>query len=227
MDASATFRLPAMAVSTDDTKTTATDRQRSAETEPSDERLLAQISLGSSEALSILFRRYARLVHTVANRVLHAPPEADDLVQEVFLLICRYCKTFDSSKGPARFWILQMASRRAISRRRYLTSRHFYTGLDIDDAAGRPRRFASSSSHRLRTRLREGWEAEAFRRCLKHCRRISVRPCGCTLWRATRSMKLPAKLGQSRGNVKHHYFRGLERLRKEIFGGKLPGQRAI
>ncbi len=30
-----------------------------------------------------------------------------------------------------------MAYRRAISRRRYLTSRHFYTTLDLDDVASR------------------------------------------------------------------------------------------
>jgi len=33
-------------------------------------------------------------------------------------------------------------------------------------------------------------------------------------------------LGQTKGNVRHHSFRGLERLRKQIFGGKLPGPRA-
>jgi RNA polymerase sigma-70 factor (ECF subfamily) len=30
--------------------------------------------------------------------------------------------------------------------------------------------------------------------------------------------EIAAKLGQSVGNVKHHYFRGLEKLRKELFG---------
>ena len=34
-------------------------------------------------------------------------------------------------------------------------------------------------------------------------------------------------LGQTKGNVRHHSFRGLERLRKQIFGGKLPGARAV
>jgi RNA polymerase sigma-70 factor (ECF subfamily) len=39
--------------------------------------------------------------------------------------------------------------------------------------------------------------------------------------------EIAEKLGQSRGNIKHHYFRALERLRKELFGSKLPGERAI
>jgi RNA polymerase sigma-70 factor (ECF subfamily) len=34
-------------------------------------------------------------------------------------------------------------------------------------------------------------------------------------------------LGQTKGNVRHHSFRGLERLRKQIFGSKLPGARAL
>ena len=34
-------------------------------------------------------------------------------------------------------------------------------------------------------------------------------------------------LGQTKGNVRHHSFRGLERLRKQIFGSKLPGTRAV
>jgi RNA polymerase sigma-70 factor, ECF subfamily len=39
--------------------------------------------------------------------------------------------------------------------------------------------------------------------------------------------EIATKLDQSRGNIKHHYFRGLERLRKELFGSKLPGGRAL
>ena len=103
--------------------------------EVSDEALMALICDGDREALASLFRRYARVVRAVSYRVLRDTSEADDLVQEIFLLVHRDCKAFDRSKSPARFWILQMAYRRAISRRRYLTSRHFYTRLDLDDAA--------------------------------------------------------------------------------------------
>jgi RNA polymerase sigma factor (sigma-70 family) len=34
-------------------------------------------------------------------------------------------------------------------------------------------------------------------------------------------------LGQSKGNVRHNSFRGLEKLRKQIFDSKLPGARAV
>jgi len=191
----------------------------------SDEFLVAQVCNGDNEALARLFRRYARVVRAVSYRVLRDTSEADDLVQDLFLLVHRDCKTFDSSKGPARFWILQMAYRRAISRRRYLTSRHFYTRLELDDAASDladPRtagRFEDSIEGRIGTGgLRKVFEAlsENQRRTLQlHFME------GYTIG------EIATMLGQSRGNIKHHYHRGLDRLRRELFGSKLPDERAV
>jgi DNA-directed RNA polymerase specialized sigma24 family protein len=40
--------------------------------------------------------------------------------------------------------------------------------------------------------------------------------------------EVAVKLEPSRGNVNHHYFRGLERLRKEILGAKsMPIERPV
>jgi RNA polymerase sigma-70 factor, ECF subfamily len=98
-----------------------------------DEALVALICKGNTEAFAGLFDRYARIVRSVALRILKDPSEADDLLQDIFILIHRLCGTFDSSKGSAKVWILQMACRRAISRRRYLNSRHFYTQVELDE----------------------------------------------------------------------------------------------
>jgi RNA polymerase sigma-70 factor (ECF subfamily) len=185
----------------------------------SDETLMGQICEGSGEALAVLFRRHARTARAVAYRVLRDTAEADDLVQELFLLVHRDCKTFDSSKGPARFWILQMAYRRAISRRRYLTSRHFYTRLDLEDVASQladPRTKAGQLEDSIDARLGNGSLQKVFETLSKNqhqtLRLFFIE--GYTL------NEIAAKLVQSRGNVKHHYFRGLERLRRELFGGK-------
>src|SRR5579862_3550284 len=131
-----TIRLTGLALPAEDCQTTASLCSSVVTTEISDEALMHHVCEGSREALAILFRRYAKLVRGISFRVLRDASEADDLVQDVFLLVHRDCKAFDRSKAPARFWILQMAYRRAISRRRHLTSRHFYTRLDLDDAAG-------------------------------------------------------------------------------------------
>jgi RNA polymerase sigma-70 factor (ECF subfamily) len=182
---------------------------------------------GDKEALACLFRRYARIVRGVAYRVLRDASEADDLLQDVFLLVQRLCGTFNSAKGPARFWILQMTYRRAISRRRYLTSRHFYTRLDLDQAAnqlaGLP---AKSGCHEGsvegaldRNEAWQGWLAE-----LSESQRRTLH---LFFFEGYTFEEIAAKLGQTVGNARNHYYRGLDKLRKQISAGKLPGKEAV
>lgn len=225
MNSSVTIRLPGFAVN-NSSASEATAAAPVPDAGVCDEALMAQICEGGREALAVLFRRYAGLVRGVAYRVLRDASEADDLLQDVFVLVHRLCKTFDGSRSPAKCWILQMAYRRAISRRRYLTSRHFYTRLDLDDAANEladpgaaPARLNDSIDGKLENGTLQrvfGGLSEDQRKTLRF---FFIE--GYTF------DEIAAKLGQSRGNVKHHYFRGLERLRKELFGGKLPGERSI
>jgi RNA polymerase sigma-70 factor (ECF subfamily) len=227
MDAFVTIRLDRLVAPRDSEQTvSSSDAPSSVATEISDDALMARICEGDKDALASLFHRYAGIVRGVAYRVLRDTSEADDLLQDIFLLIHRLCRSFDSSKSPARFWILQMAYCRAVSRRRYLTSRHFYTRLDLDDAASQlvdPRTEGGQLEDSIDGRLRTGGLQQAFE-ALAENQRQTLRLFfieGYTL------DEIAAKIGQSRDNVKHHYFRGLDRLRKELFGSKLPGERAV
>jgi hypothetical protein len=71
-----------------------------------DETLLAEICEGSREALATLFRRYARIFRGVAFRVLRDASEADNLLQDIFLLIYR------KSAGSALNTLSTVATRR-------------------------------------------------------------------------------------------------------------------
>jgi RNA polymerase sigma-70 factor, ECF subfamily len=223
MNSSLTFRLPALAVPAEGGQTSkAPAASVAANSETLDETLIIQICEGSREALAVLFRRYARLVRGVSFRVLRDASEADDLVQEIFLLLHRDCHTFDSSKGPARSWILQMAYHRAISRRRYLTSRHFYTRLDLDDGASQladPRASRGRFEDSAAGRLGNGGLQRAFEALSENQRRTLQ----LHFFEGYTFAEIAAELGQSTGNIRHHYFRGLNRLRKQIFDGHLRG----
>jgi RNA polymerase sigma-70 factor, ECF subfamily len=225
MNPSITIRLPSLAMPAEGAQTTSSGTSLVATPQISDEALMACICMDEKEAMALLFRRYARVVRAVAYRVLRDTSEADDLVQDLFLLVHRDCKTFDESKGPARVWIMQMAYRRAISRRRYLTSRHFYTRLDLEDAANdlADPRTAAGFEDSIEGRLGNGGLQRVFEALSENQRRTLH----LFFMEGNTLDEIAAKLGQSRGNVKHHYFRGLERLRKEVFGGQLPGERAI
>src|SRR5580704_5181346 len=67
--------------------------------ELSDEALLARMRADDKEALGLLFRRYAQLVHSIGKRILHDSAEAEDFVQELFLHLFRKAHLYDSSKG--------------------------------------------------------------------------------------------------------------------------------
>src|SRR4029077_18259619 len=99
---------------------------------PSDEALITRLQAGEQEALGSLFERYARVVRSVAARILRDAAEAEDLVQDLFLFIQRKCSIFDSSKSSARSWIVQMTYHRAIERRRFLVTRQFYAHADTE-----------------------------------------------------------------------------------------------
>jgi RNA polymerase sigma-70 factor, ECF subfamily len=192
----------------------------------SDEALLSLICKGEEEALSLLFRHYARIVRGVAYRVLRDTSEADDLLQDIFLLIHRLCGTFDRSKGSARFWILQMTYRRAISRRRYLTSRHFYTRVDLDDVETEladPRNPAAEIEDSIGARIESRNLQKVFGELSENQRQTLQ----LFFVEGYTFDEIAEKLGQSRGNIKNHYFRGLDRLRKHIFSSKLAGSRAV
>jgi RNA polymerase sigma-70 factor (ECF subfamily) len=193
---------------------------------PPDEALMALICEGDKEALASLFRRYARVIRGVAYRVLRDASEADDLLQDIFLLVHRICGTFDSAKGSAKFWILQMTYRRAISRRRYLTSRHFYSRLDLDQAADRlgdaPSKSANGNSLDGALDRKQAWESWLAE--LSESQRQTLH---LFFFEGYTFEEIASKTGQTVGNARNHYYRSLQKLRKQISAGKLPGKEAV
>jgi RNA polymerase sigma-70 factor (ECF subfamily) len=188
----------------------------------SDESLLGQVCDGSREALATLFRRYARLVRTVAMRILRDDSEADDLLQDVFLFVHRNCSVFDSSKSAVRSWIVQMTYHRAIDRRRYLNSRHFYTRLDLEGIADLSvSRSENRENEALLAHLVANTTVQGLLDTLTEDQRNTL---SLHFFEGYTFDEIAEKLDQSLGNIRNHYYRGLDRLRKQMFPGKLPSR---
>ena len=225
MDGFATIPLPALGASKEQRGAPLAEPSAGSD-DSADDALVARICQGDQEALASLFRRYASVVRGLAYRVLRDASEADDMLQDIFLLVHRLCGTFDSCKGSARFWILQMTYRRAISRRRYLTSRHYYTHLDLDQAADQLGDVSSESGNGdsvdavlERKQAWESWLAE-----LTESQRQTLH---LFFFEGYTFEEIASKTGQTVGNARNHYYRGLQKLRKQICAGKLPGKEAV
>src|SRR5260370_31076046 len=75
------------------------------ETEVSDEALMLRLQEKDMTALGFLYRRYARVVYSVCDRLIRDPAEAEHLGHEVFLSLYRRGGSFDPTKGTAPSWL--------------------------------------------------------------------------------------------------------------------------
>lgn len=183
---------------------------------PSDEVLMSLVCQGDKEALALLFRRYARVVRSVAYKILRDKSEADDLLQEIFILVHRKSSSFDNSKASARLWILQMTHHRAITRRRYLNSRHFYTRLDLEDVEPQLSD-PGNEVERVEQFHDSALKNAALQNLMAGLSDNQQQTLRLYFFEGYTLDEIAVKLGQSRENVRHHYFRGLDRLRRQIF----------
>jgi RNA polymerase sigma-70 factor (ECF subfamily) len=187
-----------------------------------DEALLERLQTGEQESLGCLFQRYARVIRHVAARILRDDSEAEDLVQDLFLFIQRKCAIFDGSKSTARSWIIQMAYHRALERRRYLTSRQFYSrgeiGNDASQVVGIPTGESDYSAEAVFGRNGLGKVLKSLTEDQRETLRLHFFE-GYTL------AEIGKKVAQPLGNVRHHYYRGLDKLRKHMFANSVAAEK--
>ena len=179
-----------------------------------DESLLERLSNFDREALAVLFRRYARAVRGIALRILRSDSEADDLVQDVFLFLFQK-PSFNRSRGSGRTWMLFIAYNRALDRRKYLNSRHFYTSREFEEDSERIQvRHKVQPSHGSSLEEMLGKDIDAtLNQQLSIDQLETIR----LHFVEGHTLKEVAEImGQSLVNVRNFYYRGLERIRKTI-----------
>ena len=186
----------------------------------SGEVLMDRLKEDDKEALSLLFQRYMRLVRRICVRILHDETEAEDLTQDVFLFIQRKCRIFDSSKSSAVSWIVQMTYQRAIERRRYLTTRHFYNRLDIEERG-----------HQIVKKLaaEDDYSPEAvfgrngLKKVIDSLSKDQRETLRLYFFEGYTLAEISEKLAQPLANVRHHYYRALDKLRRQMVGSAVRG----
>lgn len=194
------------------TEAVSPDEFVSGEEQP-DEALISRICSDDSDALGLLFSRYARLVWTIGRRILRNNEEADDLLQDVFLLVRRKASAFDPSKGSVRSLLVQICYQRAFSRRRDLARRNFYSDRNVTGNT-------VIASHSSVPPYDEGLEARVGRATLQKAledlsteQRETIR---LFFFEGFTLEEIAVRLDLTFGNVRHHYYRGLAKLRKHV-----------
>jgi RNA polymerase sigma-70 factor, ECF subfamily len=139
----------------------------------------------------------------------------------VFLDVYRAVAQFDPLKGNTKVWLVQYAYHRAINRRQHHQGREFYKNTELaeEDPETRPvepHATLGLSSPEIKVPVRQSMNAQSDTQ-------KSVIELAC--YEGLSMQEIAERTGDSFANVRHHYYRGLQKLRSLISGGddKKPG----
>lgn len=142
-----------------------------------------------------------------------------------------YRKSFSSSSVNARFsmrlgarrsarsWIVQVTYHRAIDRRRHLASRNFYLNAELDEALVAIEEPMADTAFYERS-IEGMLGIEMLGRIEEALSRDQLRTIQLYFFDGYSFEEIADLTGQTAGNVRNHYYRGLERIRKLIFKPK-------
>ncbi len=173
-----------------------------------DETVMALVQRGYTEALGELFDRYSCLIQNVATRVLRDPTEAQDLLQDVFLYVHRKSHVFNPTKRPVASWLLQITYSRAFTRLESLSARaeadccRIEELADLADTDGPLERLTDAlvAKELVQQGLAELTERQQQTLRMYFYEGYSLR-------------EISASLNESLTNTRHHYYRGIEKLK--------------
>lgn len=179
----------------------------------SDEELAELLQSGAAEALAILFERHSALVFRVAMRVLRDSAEAEDTVQQIFLDFYRSARKFDSNRGTFKSWLLIFSYHRTLNRKRQLRSRAFY---DSDSIEGSFPAVSEIAERRLPFNIPETicLVKEALALIKPQQRRVIEM----VYYEGLTSNEIAEQTGDSIRAVRHHLYRGLDKIRSVLRG---------
>jgi RNA polymerase sigma-70 factor (ECF subfamily) len=174
--------------------------------------LLSAVARGDRQAYAALHRRYAPVLLGLIVRILDSRPEAEDVLQEVFLQIWRRAGDFDAGRGRPFTWLVTLARSRALDRLSVLHSRTRLSAVHARDPvcpdAVDPVHAASFAEHARRLRDALAQIPEAQRQVLL-----------LAYFEGLTQVEIARRIGAPLGTVKSHVRLALTKLRDLLYVG--------
>ena len=77
------------------------------------DRALRDLSQGDMNGLSVIYDLYGRLILSVAYAIVGNQMDAEDVLQDVMILLCRYAPSYQANTSP-RAYVMSITRHRAI-----------------------------------------------------------------------------------------------------------------
>lgn len=171
-----------------------------------DTRLLAAIAEGDQPALATLYRRRGDLLYSLIVRMLSDEMEAQEVMQDAFVLIWRKAHQYDAERSSPLSWILMLARGLALDRLRARSRREA-------GQAAYERELASLEVEVGARPLERDELAAACARALNRLPEPQARPLQLAFLRGWTHEEIAAATGEPLGTIKARIRRGLLALR--------------
>jgi len=172
--------------------------------------IMEQLKAGNGDALAVLYDRYYNAVLGVGLRILRDRGEAEDILQNIFLEVSEKVGQFDPARGTVLVWLMQYAYTRSINRRNYLLVRSFYANVAMGD-------LSESEQGALRLYSEAPQECVRFvREALALLNENQRRTIEMVHFEGLNLKDVAERTAQSFSNVRHHYYRGMAKLKEHL-----------
>lgn len=173
---------------------------------PNPDVLLAAVARGDREAFATLYRTTSSLVFAICMQMLRDRAEAEDVLQDVYVVVWDKANQFDPRRAQATTWLTSIARHRAIDRLRAAPQLANTAPIELAEAVPDPTPSAATitDSAQQRARLDDCFaELEPQRRQL-----IRV-----AFFEGVTYEQLASRIKAPLGSVKSWIRRGLAQLR--------------
>ncbi|WP_448603109.1 sigma-70 family RNA polymerase sigma factor [Thermoleptolyngbya sp.] len=174
--------------------------------------LLARIAQQDQSALSSLYDRYARVLYSLAFRILGSVEEAEEIVLDVFSQVWKLAGRYDPQRGRVDAWLFMLTRSRSLDRLRSLQRISKAVESSTEAAKIVPQTQISDPTEDVLIHERRDRVLSAMQRLPVEQREVIE----LAYYQGLTHVEIAAKTGKSLGTVKTRIRLGLNKLRQVL-----------
>ena len=178
----------------------------------SDEEVLLAFQDGNQLALEIIYDRYGSLVYRIIYKMLNNHQEAEDLTQEIFIILQERCN-YNPEKGSFYTYLMMITRSRAIDKLRSKRSqgKFWQNAGKLKDLIG-----SSESTNNSLENISTKERINEVKKALDNLSAIQKQVLELSYYKGLSQSEIAKRLQIPLGTVKTHSRRGLLKLRQNL-----------